>query len=54
MSEPTQIELDEITHATLIAYANEQGITPEEAANRLLAEYLTGEQDDDNVEYLTE
>lgn len=50
---PVDIELDELTHATLVAYASEQGLTPEEAANQILAEYIK-EQGIDTQVLLTE
>lgn len=50
---PVDIELDELTHATLVAYASEKGLSPEEAANQILAEYIK-DQGLDNQTLLTE
>ena len=52
-NQPVDVELDELTHATLVAYASEKGLTPEEAANQILAEYIK-EQGLDNQTLLTE
>lgn len=46
---PVDIELDEITHATLVAYASEQGLSPEEAASQILAEYIKDQGLDSQV-----
>lgn len=52
-NQPVDVELDELTHATLVAYASEKGLTPEEAANQILAEYIK-EQGIDTQVLLTE